>query len=106
MRRGRRNRNWGRLNISERGLFRCALWVAKARGTISNMRLMVQTFRVAVKLLETTRNRILKTARIRASRVCVEYEKSGGVFSWAPLMREWLNDPGYLWYLGIMEINS
>jgi hypothetical protein len=34
-----------------------------------------------------------------------EYAKPGGVFSWAPRMREWLYDPRYVRYLGVMEVN-
>ena len=104
-RRSRRNRSWGRLSIAEKGLFRCALWVAKVRGRISNMRLMVQVLRIALKLLETYRSRIVNAGRRRATQMLVEYAKPGGVFSWAPRMREWLYDPGYVRYLGVMEVN-
>lgn len=104
-RRSRRNRNWAKLSPVERGLFRCALWVAKVRGKISNMRLMVQLMRIVLKLVETIRSRIVKAGRIRATKMFQEYGKPGGVFNWAPRMREWLNDPRYLWYLGVMEVN-
>jgi hypothetical protein len=86
-------------------MFRCGLWVAKARGKISSMRLMVHVLRIALKLLETHRSRIVAAGRRRASEMFVEYAKPGGVFSWAPRMREWLNHPRYLRYLGMMEVN-
>jgi len=87
-------------------MFRCALWVAKARGKISNMRLMVHVLRIALKLLETRGSRIVNAGRRRATRMFEEYAKPGGVFGWAPLLKEWLNDPRYVWYLGVMEVNT
>ena len=103
--RSRRNRSWGRLSVAERGMFRCGLWVAKARGKISSMRLMVHVLRVALKLLETHRNRIVSAGRQRALQMSEEYAKPGGVFTWAPRMRMLLYDPGYVRYLGVLEVN-
>ncbi len=100
-----RNRNWGRLDIAEKAMFKCALWVAKVRGKISNMRLMVHVLRIALKLLETRRNRILNAGRRRAVQMFVEYTKPGGVFSWAPCVRQWLSHPRYVRYLGVLEVN-
>jgi len=105
-RRSMRNRSWRRLSVAERGLYRCALWVAKARGKITNTRLMVQTLRVALKLLEGFQSRIAKAGRARAMMMFEEYAKPGGLFSWAPRMREWLHDPRYLLYLGVLEVNA
>jgi hypothetical protein len=104
-RRSRRNRSWGRLSVAERGMFRCGLWVARARGKISSMRLMVHVLRIALKLLETHRNRIVSAGRRRALHMFELYAKPGGVFTWAPWMREWLYDPGYVRYLGVLEVN-
>ena len=101
-----RNRSWRRLSVAERGLYRCALWVAKARGKITNTKLMVQILRVALKLLEGFQSRITKAGRTRAMMMFEAYAKPGGVFSWAPRMREWLHDPRYVLYLGVMEVNA
>ena len=103
-RRSIRNRSWGRLSTAERGLYRCALWVAKARGKITNTRLMVQTLRVALKL--GFQSRIAKAGRARAMMMFEKYARPGGVFSWAPRMREWLYDPKYIVYLGALEVNA
>jgi len=104
-RRSLRSGSWTRLQIAEKGLLRCALWIAKARGKISNMRLMVQILRIALKLLDSARSRIAKTGRSRAMAMFEAYARPGGVFSWAPQMREWLGDPRYILYLGVMEVN-
>lgn len=105
-RRSMRNRSWRMLSVAERGLYRCALWVAKARGKITNTKLMVQTLRVALKLLEGFQSRIAKAGKARAMMMFEEYARPGGVFSWAPRMREWLYDPKYILYLGALEMNA
>ena len=104
-RRSLRRRNWAMLNMAEKGLFRCALWVAKARGRISSTRLMVQILRIALKLLGNFKSRIGKAGEERAMMMLEEYAKPGGVFSWAPQMREWLHNPRYVCYLGVLEVN-
>jgi len=104
--RGLRNGGWARLEIAERGLFRCALWIAKARNRITNTRLMVEILRVALKLLKSFESRIVKAGKARAAMMLEMYARPGGVFSWAPRMREWLHDPKYLMYLGVLEVNA
>ena len=100
-----RRGSWSRLSIVERGLFRCALWVTKARGSINNVKLMAQILRIVLKLLKDIRSRIVKAGQRRARLMFETYERPGGVFSWAPWMREWLHDPTYVWYLGVLEVN-
>jgi hypothetical protein len=105
-RRSLRNRRWAMLDIAEKGLFRCALWVAKARGKISNKRLVVQVLRIVLKLLHAPKSRITEAGTRRAMAMFEAYGKSGGVFSWAPRMREWLQEPKYILYLGLLEVNA
>jgi len=104
-RRGLRNGGWARLEIAEKGLFRCALWIAKARGRITNTRLMVQVMYVALRMLESFRNRIGRVGMRGAGLMREEYARPGGVFSWAPRMHGWLHDASFVWYLGVMEVN-
>jgi hypothetical protein len=104
--RGLRNGGWARLEIAEKGLFRCALWIAKARNKITNTRLMVQILRIALKLRQNFQSRIVKAGRARAVMMFEEYARPGGVFSWAPRMHEWLHDQKYIFYLGVLEVNS
>jgi hypothetical protein len=94
------------LSVAERGLYRCALWVAKARGKITNTKLMVQTLRVALKMLDSVHSRIAKAGKARVMMMYEEYAKPGGVFSWAPRMRIWLQDRKYILYLGLLEVNA
>jgi hypothetical protein len=67
---------------------------------------MVQVLRIVLKLLERFQSRIMKVGRARAMMMFEAYAKPGGVFSWAPKMREWLDDRRYVWYLGAMEVNA
>lgn len=105
-RRSYRIGSWTRLSSLKRGLYRCALWVAKARGNISNMRLMVQVLRIALELLQNFQSRIGSAGRKRAMIMFQSYAKPSGVFSWAPRMREWLQEPKYILYLGLLEVNA
>jgi hypothetical protein len=104
--RGLRNGGWARLEIAEKGLFRCALWIAKARNRITNTRLMVHVLRIAMKLFRSFQSRIAKAGEARAAIMLQTYARPGGVFSWAPRMREWLHEPRYLLYLGVLEVNA
>jgi hypothetical protein len=105
LRRALRNGNWRHLDTADRALFRCALWVAKARGKISNTKLMVQALKIALKLVEGVRSAILKVGRRRTALMFEIYGKPLGVFSWAPQVREWLNDSRYVRYLGVLGVN-
>jgi hypothetical protein len=104
-RRGLRNGSWRHLDTADRALFRCAFWVAKVRGKISNTKLMVQVLRIALKLVEGVRSAILKVGRRRTALMFEIYGKPLGVFSWAPQVREWLNDSRYVRYLGVLGVN-
>jgi hypothetical protein len=103
---GLRNGGWARLEIAEKGLFRCALWIAKARNRITNTRLMVQVLRIALKLFDDFQSRIFKAGKARVVTMLTEYAQPGGVFSWAPRMRGWLLDRRYIVYLGVLEVNA
>jgi hypothetical protein len=105
-RRSHRTRAWARLDTNERGLFRCAVWLAKARGEITNMRLVAQIMQIALKLLKAAQNRIVKAGQMKAMMMSRSYSGPGGVFSWAPLLRERLCDPLFIRYLGAMEMNT
>jgi hypothetical protein len=67
---------------------------------------MVQVLRIALKLRRSLESRIVKVGRARAAVMFEEYARPGGVFSWAPRMREWLHDPNYISYVGVLEVNA
>jgi hypothetical protein len=67
---------------------------------------MVQILRIVLKLRHSLQSRIIKAGRARAVKMFEEYARPGGVFSWAPRVREWLHDPNYISYLGVLEVNA
>jgi hypothetical protein len=69
------------------------------------MRLMVQVLRIALELVKSFQSRIVSVGKKRAIMMFRIYGQPGGVFSWAPRMREWLHDPNYISYLGALEVN-
>ena len=102
-RKGMRNGNWSRLDVAEKALVRCALWVAKVRGSIRNMRLMVQVLSVLLRLIRNRRSRIVDAGNRRAQAILEQCRN--GAFNWVPQLREWLHDPRYVWYLGLTQVN-
>jgi len=97
-----RNGNWRRLPLVDRGLFRCALWVARVRGRIVSFRLLVRVLGIVLKLLERPGVRILRAGRARAEALMRRFEE-GGLFSWAPQLRGWLMERSYVFCLGLDE---
>jgi len=105
-RKGLRNGGWSRLDVGEKALVRCALWVARIRGSICNMRLMVQVLSVLLRLARNCRSRIVDAGNRRAHAMLRAYgEGPRNVFSWVPQLQQWLLDPGYIRYLGLLEVN-
>ena len=102
-RRGLRNGNWRRLPAVDRGLFRCALWVARARGGIVNFRLMVKVLGIALRLLMTTRMRVWRAGKARAEELMRRFEDRG-LFEWAPQVQGWLMERSYVFCLGLSEV--
>jgi len=102
-RRGFRNGNWRRLPLVDRALFRCALWVAKVRGRIVSLKLLVRVLGVVLRLLYTARMRIWTAGKVRAEELMRRFEDRG-LFQWAPQVRGWLMDKEYVFHLGLGEL--
>ena len=102
-RRGLRNGNWRRLPLVDRGLFRCALWVARVHGRIVNFRLLVRVLGIVLKLLAGPGTRIWMAGRVRAEELMRRFEERG-LFQWAPQARGWLGERNYVFCLGLNEI--
>lgn len=96
-----RNGSWTTLTSSKKALYRCALWIAKARGYISNRRLVEQVLQIVKQLLQSVQSRIATAGSKKARMMLEAYGKPHGVFSWAPHVREWLQDLTYIFYLGV-----
>jgi hypothetical protein len=105
LRRGLRNGNWRHLDSGQKALFQCAMWIAKLKGKITNTKLIVQVIEIALSLGRIFQSAIMRAGRKRIAMMRDAYTKPGGVLGWAPQMAQWLNDAGYVWYLGVLEIN-
>jgi hypothetical protein len=104
-RKGVRNGNWVKLTCLERGLFRCAVSLAKLRGRIINLRLMVYTAKIALKLLALPKNRITQVGRAKAQVLTSLYALKG-VFKWCPELKCWLSEPNYIFWLGLNSVSE
>jgi len=104
-RKGLRTGGWRRLGLEDKGLFRCALWVAEVRGRLANMRLMVQVAGILMKLLATFKVQIIGAGRATAERVMRSLQKSG-VEKYAPQVLEWFKDRRFITYLGVLALNE
>lgn len=102
-RRGLRNGNWRRLSLIDRGLFRCALWVAKVRGGIGSLRLLVRVLGVVLKLLQSWSMRVWMAGRVRAEELKRRFEERS-LFDWAPQVKDWLNERAFIFHLGLGEL--
>jgi len=104
-RRALRNRSWSRLSLVEKGLLRCSLWIAEVRGGIRNLKLTVQLEMILRKLGTSMRNTILRIGSERTEelrKVC----GSWGAFKWARNFFDWLSEPSFKMYLGMLMVNG
>ncbi|MBS7658890.1 hypothetical protein KEJ20_07060 [Candidatus Bathyarchaeota archaeon] len=102
-RKGLRNGNWIKLRLMDKALFNCALALAKLRGKISNMDLMVKLASIILRLKETVKTSIVKLGLAKAQALKKLYSFKG-VFNWCPSLKEWLKEPNYIIYLGLKEV--
>lgn len=103
MRKAYRNGNWRRLKGVEKALFKASLQLARLRGRIVNPRLLESVKNIVEKLLQTPLTIILQLGREQASSLLRLYGENG-VFKWAPDVKKWLKDPGYVLWLGVSQL--
>lgn len=105
MRVGLRRGTWARLGAVEKALYRCGLWVAKVRRTISNVKLSMTILGIINKLMATIRSHIYSLGLARARALWNSY-MSAGVFDWAPEAKAQFSRSSYITYLGVIELNG
>jgi len=98
-----RNGGWGKLDRLDKGLYACALELARLRGRITNARLLMQLEAITWRLLATAKTCIFQAGRARAQELLERYTK-GGVFDWAPSVEGWLRNREFIFHLGVMEL--
>ncbi|MBE0517085.1 MAG: hypothetical protein IBX41_06820 [Methanophagales archaeon] len=100
-----RNGNWHRLSYLEKGLYRAILCYTKVKGEIVNAKLRAMVLRIVEKLRETPRLRILKAGQEKAKRILSTYMEKD-VFDWCPELKGWLENPDYIFWLGIATLTG
>ena len=96
-RKGVRNGNWRKLSRLEKALVRASLWYSRSQGAITN-EMLVGTLTALVDRLRATRGaRIFRRGFEKAASLL---SKGESVFAWAPLLRQWLQEPDYVFWLG------
>ena len=103
--RGMRNGNWRLLTGLQRGFYRACMAYARFREAIVNPKMVGFLRELIEKLRSTMRTRALKVAIEEVHRVAPIYFRAG-VFKWAPQLMAWLDDEGYMFWLGITKLNS
>jgi hypothetical protein len=102
---GLRRGTWARLGAVQKALYRCGLWVAKTRSTISSAKLSVSILSIITKLMTTVKTHIYAMGLARARALWSNYI-SAGVFDWAPEVKAGFSRVEYITYLGVMELNG
>jgi len=104
-RKGIRTRRWMKLNPLRRAHFRAALAYSKIKGKIVNPKVLKHVLAVIKRLTSPLRRRIWR-AGLEAAYAMRRRFEAKGVFDWCPPAREWLEDPDYVFYLGVSSVNS
>jgi hypothetical protein len=98
-RKGQRNGNWRKLSRLEKALYMASLWYSRVQGAIINEMLVSKLSTLIEKLKETKGASIFKRGFEKAVVLLNKGEK-GGIFAWAPSLKEWLRDTDYVFWLG------
>jgi len=102
---GLRRGTWAGLSSVDKALYRCGLWVAKARGRVTNTKLSASIIGIVTRLVVTVGGRIYALGLARARTLWSNYT-SAGVLSWAPEVKPLFSQTGYIMYLGVMELQD
>lgn len=98
-----RNGGWRRLDGFEKALFNASMQLARIRGRIVNPSLVKAVKNVILKIIQTTFVTITRLGREYAGKILQLYSRKG-VFQWAPEVKNWFKDPGYLLWLGVKQL--
>jgi len=104
-RKGLRMGNLSKLRLEDRALFRCALWIAKVRGCIRNMKLMARIATIIMKLPATFKAQAVRAGRARAEKLMACFQERGAS-RWAPEVFGWFKDQRFMVCLGVLAMNG
>lgn len=98
-----RNGGWRRLDGFEKALFNASMQLARIRGRIVNPSLVEAVKNVVLKIVQPPLVIITRLSREQAGKLLQLYKRKG-VFQWAPVVKNWFKDPGYLLWLGVKHL--
>ena len=99
--RGFRNGNIKKLNRLQRALYRACLVYARKVGRIVN-KFLVDNLKSIMKTL----NMSFKVRAFWAGLERLRIMLSGSLSRWAPQVRVWAREESYIFWLGLLELNS
>ncbi|MCS7385835.1 MAG: hypothetical protein NDF55_03705 [archaeon GB-1867-005] len=102
LKKGLRNGNWKKLSKLEKAFYRAALTYAKIKRKIINPDVISHLTEIMNKLILTPTLKIVKAGLERARHILTQFKKSGA-FKWCPQLKKWLQDPTYIFWLGLTE---
>jgi hypothetical protein len=94
-----RTRTWRRLHHLDKALFRASLDYLQRGGRILNESLLLKLERLVEQLTDTRAKRIVTRGLAKAAALLRDGAETG-IFGWAPRLKYWLHDPGYIFWLG------
>ena len=99
-----RNRNWWRLSLAERALFKSAIRLAELRGYVANRRLTEALGCLVDQLLETASDRIVELGYERAQQMARNFTERG-LSTWLAILMSNISNTDYIFCLGLGCIN-
>jgi len=93
-----RTRTWRRLHYLDKALFRASLDYLRRGGRILNESLLAKLSRLVELLTETRGQRIVRRGLAKAAALLTGIEN--GMIGWVLHLKEWLQDPDYIFWLG------
>ena len=102
---GIRRKAWARLSRLEKSFLKACIEFARINKAIKSLRIILQIARIALKLFLSIKAKIIKAGKAKAQALIRLYCMNS-VFKFFPSLKEWLNEPSYITWLGVKEING
>lgn len=103
--RGVRNGSWRFLPTVDRMYLKVSIIFAKINGKIVNSKVISMLNLIIEKITPGYARNILKVGNQKADELILLY-RSRRVFTWAPQTLEWLRNPRFITWLGVIQLRS
>jgi len=102
---GFRNGSWRKLSILDRSFFRASICYAKLKGMIVSRKLLAELGSIIRELTSTLGMSIFRSGLLTARSMLAIFEEER-VFNWASEVKDWLEDPNFIFWLGLNQWES